>query len=184
MIKSCTCSDASGSDVSRFPHRAFFGILHTQFQYYAQIRPEIETKHPGAFLNKKTNFLGFHEFPYGQIPIEDLLESEILVTGLMPSADEVELVKMMLRFKGLPEELVLDVIELADYTVKRTLEQPHDPLHPDNQAHLQHYLDYCWLLLVNCNMMANSLNVSIDWEALLQEFLAKYLSIPNEKRIF
>lgn len=174
MVKTCTRSRCT-SAVAVYPHKAFFGIVDKQFEYYALLRPEFGYKYlvetAGTYDPRRYTTTTEDKFPYGLAPFEEFLSAEVLITDYLPNADEVQLVKAMLHLKGLPEELVLDVMEHADYTVKRRLIQPHDPFHCDNREELHHYLKYCWRLLINCNMMAEALGSPIDWAALVEHFL-------------
>jgi hypothetical protein len=122
-------------------------------------------------------------FPYGRASFQDILNSERHDTGYLPDVSAVALVRDMLYDKGLPAELISDVMENADYTVKRRLVFANDPFYPGNINELQKYLKYCWQLLINCNMMADALGVKIDWEHLIYRFLAVHMSSLGEKKI-
>ena len=50
-------------------------------------------------------------------------------------------------------ELVMIIMEFADYKPRRTLEVPHDPLHPTNRKALDQYLEHCWQSILWCDMM-------------------------------
>lgn len=66
----------------------------------------------------------------------------------------------MLCLKGLPVELALDAMEIADYKrPKSKLNTPHDPLHPSNREELGKYLKYCWQTVVRCSTIATELEM-------------------------
>lgn len=181
MLRSCTWSDCT-SEVANYPHRVFFGIGDHQFKSYARIEPEFALKYMPA--DTKVSMSDFRiRFPYGQAPFQDFLNSERHDTGYLPDVSAVALVRHMLYSKGLPVELVDDVMEKADYTVKRRLVYPHDPFHPGNVNELQKYLKNCWRLLINCNMMADALGISIEWEGLIYRSLSGHISSLGGRKI-
>lgn len=81
-----------------------------------------------------------------------------------PLLRDVHTVDQYLRQKGLPPELSTEVLKLADYTMKRRLVVPDDPLHPNNAVELQKYLNYCWQLLIRTDLVARALGRRIQWE--------------------
>jgi hypothetical protein len=84
---------------------------------------------------------------------------------------DVEHVTSMLAGKGLPMEMQLHVLQLAQYLPQRRLEIPHDPQHPQNRTELHKYLKYCWQLLVRCEMIARALGDRIPWNRLVSQCL-------------
>lgn len=80
----------------------------------------------------------------------------------LPHPSDIPRVQQMLFQKRLPSELVLDIMAKADYTPKRRLTVSNNPLHPDNRDELVQYLDECWQLLVQCEMMAMALNDALS----------------------
>ncbi|EED16257.1 hypothetical protein TSTA_013570 [Talaromyces stipitatus ATCC 10500] len=176
-LRSCTWSDVT-SEVPHYPHRAFFGIDDRQFREWPRMSPEFGTKYmPDIYTLSEWSFRD-RVFPYGAAPIDDFLKSENEV-GYLPDVASVALVRTILYSKGLPPELTADVMEKADYTVKRRLSHPHDPFHPGNLDELHKYLTYCWRLMVNCNMMADALGINIEWEVYIYRFLTYYISLPG-----
>jgi hypothetical protein len=76
----------------------------------------------------------------------------------------VSTVDSYLHQKGLPTELILEVLSLTDYSWKRRTPIADDPLHPDNSHELRKYLNYCWKLLMRCDLLAKETGNCIDWE--------------------
>ncbi|KAH8696549.1 hypothetical protein BGW36DRAFT_321877 [Talaromyces proteolyticus] len=176
-LRTCTYSTCT-SEIAKYPHRAFFGISDDQFKFGQNNMPDIYSIHSaGKYFEDEKNF------PYGLAPIEDFLSSKKHEVEYLPDIFAVAVVRDVLRLKSLPEELVYDVMERADYTVKRRLIYPDDPFHPGNRDELQRYLKYCWQLVVNCNMMAEELEVSIEWDDLIYKFLSTFLSSPGGRKI-
>ena len=86
----------------------------------------------------------------------------------------MDLVQDYLYRKGLPAELVLNVMELAEYKTVGRMSEPHDPFHPSNRKELAQYLTYCWRLLVHCDMMAKALNMKLPWEEILGDCITDF----------
>lgn len=61
-------------------------------------------------------------------------------------------------------ELVMIIMEFADYKPRRTLEVPHDPLHPTNRKALDQYLEHCWQSILWCDMMMRGLRLGPWWD--------------------
>ena len=76
------------------------------------------------------------EMAYGLVPILSFLVSEGPMSYLT-SPHDVHDVKLALQVLGLPMELVLHVMRLADYYPQQKLNVPHDPLHPGNREELE-----------------------------------------------
>lgn len=85
-------------------------------------------------------------------------------TSYRPHPDDVAHAIWVLRRKGLPAELCLEILDLAGYTIKRRVTVMDDPLHKDNADELQKYLAYCWRLLARCNMLVEFQKERINWE--------------------
>lgn len=162
-----------------YPHRAFFGIGDDQFRSWPRFDPVFDLKYGPRPDPKAFN----REFPYGLAPIEEVLNAEEHDTGYLPDVTAVAFVRSMLYKNGLPVELIDDVLEEADYTVKRRLVYAHDPFHLANVGELQNYLKYCWRVMINCNMMADQLRVKIDWEGLIYRTLSSQLSSPGGRKL-
>jgi hypothetical protein len=64
---------------------------------------------------------------------------------------------------GLPVEIAVRVMRFAGYEAKRRLEIPHDPFHPSNGEDLIKYLEFCWKLLIRCDLIAKALGEKIEW---------------------
>ena len=94
----------------------------------------------------------------------------------LPARDDVPQVQQILSSRGLPAELVLDIMELAGYHAgEGRLKVPHDPFHRENRDELAKYLKYCWELLVRCEMLANVIGKVIPWEKLIYRSLVPLL---------
>ena len=160
MLKHCTRASET-SDVATRPHRQFFGIADDQF-----------TRWGNEFLLPDSQL----RYPYGLIPFSKFLDCDLRAPLPSPGPDEVVLVGAMLHAKGLPMELVLEILDLADYAPRGRLRVPHDPFHRDNADELRKYLKYCWQLLIRCEMMAAELGMEIPWPVLVSRALIKLLS--------
>ncbi|SPO00987.1 uncharacterized protein DNG_03736 [Cephalotrichum gorgonifer] len=137
-IRYCTESDST-SEVPSHPHRRFFGIEDNQFKW-----------------------IGTRDL-CGKVPFEKFLNLDT-ETQQKPSPSAVAQVQHILYSKGLPMEMVLDILEMAEYEPgEGRLIVPHDPLHLENRDELAKYLRYCWELLVRCEMMANAIGMEIPW---------------------
>lgn len=154
-----------------YPHRQFFGISDDQFR---ESRPKIQDRaHWARWANWANKYGYIHKYPYGKMPIEDVLFLEKDV-GYRPHSSDMPLVRRILCHKGnLPTELVMEIMELAEYEPKRRLNTPHDPFHPSNRAELGEYLKYCWQILVRCDMMAKALDMKIEWKDLVSSCIVK-----------
>lgn len=179
-LRVCTYSGGT-SVLAQYPHKAFFGIEDGQFTYYT--KPQVEFAVKYNLFNEHWDMwwhlraVSGNEFPYGVAPIEEVHNSTKDFKGnYLPDRSAVNFVNELLRRKGLPQELILDILEEAQYTVKRRLALPHDPFHPENRSELHAYVKYCWKLLINCSMMAEALGVLIDWRSLIYEFLQDHIS--------
>ncbi|KAJ5771937.1 hypothetical protein N7520_002466 [Penicillium odoratum] len=170
-LRTCT-STGYGSEVSSYPHRQFFGIGDNQFKG-ADDHPEIEKTHWLRWTTAKHR-LGLLDYYFsrsdhcGMVPINEFLAVENKAfAGRRPGLSDVSLVQNYLYQKGLPVELVLDVMELAGYQPVGRLSEPQDPFHSSNRTELARYLTYCWRLLVNCDMMAKAIGMQLPWKELL-----------------
>lgn len=160
MLKHCTLSGMT-SEVVTYPHRQFFGIEDGQFRVYPRL------------LDPWLNIIG--RYPYGLIPIEEFLNCEVL-TENKPRSSDIPQVQQILYSKGLPMELVLHIMAIAEYVPRGRLQVPHDPFHPDNRDELAKYLKYCWQLLVRCDMIASALGMEIPWHTLISATLVELFS--------
>jgi hypothetical protein len=157
------CTEAQHPDIPLLPHRRFFGIIDTHFNGLTRQNRAIWHERglcpDGDYWARQAT---------GILTLEDFLALEHGPYHL-PTDGDTKQVKHILRSFGLPAELQLRILELAEYdkNVPRRLSIPHDPLRPENREELQKYLKYCWTLLVNCDMMAKALGDRIPWQALI-----------------
>ncbi|GFF40610.1 hypothetical protein IFM46972_06266 [Aspergillus udagawae] len=177
-LRTCTGTGQT-SEVSTYPHRQFFGIGNNQFKG-EYCYPKVRSTHWLRWADKKLQDNRWHYCRradhYGKVPIDEFLtlENEMFV-GHQPGLSDVALVRDYLFQKGLPAELVLNVMELAGYEpVGGRLNEPHDPFHPSNRKELALYLTYCWRLLVHCDVMAKALGMKLPWEELLGDCIADF----------
>ncbi|KAH2650902.1 hypothetical protein KXV79_009235 [Aspergillus fumigatus] len=194
--------DGLESEVSRHPHRQFFGL---EFSYSLQIsrgwdRPvlaQLRERIVKATWPEKTpeqiSKLSVSDvcFPYGKMPFEEFLACrEGGAAGVQHqtrSAVDVARVETYLRAKRLPQELVLQITACTEYDRSRSrsrLPVPHDPLHPRDRRQLRQHLDHCWRIMVHCNMLAQELGTKIDWVLLVAEALDRMVSSPAGMKLF
>ncbi|KAH8742506.1 hypothetical protein F5883DRAFT_68051 [Diaporthe sp. PMI_573] len=165
MLCNCTV-DSLGTNIAALPHRQFFGVAEGQFSDYAWPRHKNGPGKHAWMLDAK------HEtgYPYGMLPLKDFLELE---TELIyaPSALDVGRVRWCLCHLSLPTELANEILGMAGYQPMRRLEREHDPLHADNRDELHRYLDFCWKVMVRCEVMGRWLDEghSIPWDCMLNE---------------
>lgn len=159
MLKHCTLSGTT-SEVATYPHRQFFGIADGQFRVIGN-----QLRIPSLSL----------VYPYGLVPFEEFLNCD-RVTEKKPAPSDVPQVQQILCSKGLPVELVLDIMELAEYAPRGRLQVPHDPFHLHNRDELAKYLKFCWEVLVRCDMMAGALGMVMPWRELVSETLVQLFS--------
>lgn len=164
MLRRCTASGFT-SDIPGYPHREFFGIAEGQFNRLPVIRGTVMAEHVGVV--------------YGLVPVSKFLVCEGPV-DYMPSPHDVHDVWLALQSLGLPTELVLKVVDLAAYYPRRRLEVPHDPLHPRNRTQLDGYMDYCWDLLVHCDMAKGARHMWAWWEPLVVRAIADLFGMKED----
>ncbi|KAL4878089.1 hypothetical protein BJY04DRAFT_196704 [Aspergillus karnatakaensis] len=186
------CTKQVESIVETYPHQEFFGITDTHFDGYMSFRrmakglwkwPALVT----ALRDYSTQpALRADDLPYGQIPIDVFLNSHNTAPYL-PNKTAISKVSVMLYRLGLPTELVLDILQLAEYDgsgPRSRLYIAHDPLHPENRDALIKYLTYCWLTLVRCNMLAHALGIEIHWKFEIMRCFSRVFGTPPGKRLF
>lgn len=164
-------STISGTEAVRLLHIDFFGLCEGQFAEFPRVRAD----GPCAQLGEKLDPCGGF-YPYGLMPIHDFLEFEKLPSRHLPTESEVIFVRRMLSGKGLPAEITLKILDLADMTdhgPRRRLKIPHDPFHRDNRAELEKYLSQCWNVLLHCDMMVKALGETIEWDELVSRCIAE-----------
>jgi hypothetical protein len=145
--------------VGTLPHREFFGV------------------EKGAFTSSvKWDHLG-------KGSISDLMDrSYVKGNHYVHSAHDIPVVINILGQKGLPAELALDILELAEYTrAKRRLTVANDPLHPQNREELRKYLSYCWKMLVRVDMLVKANGKWVDWEFEVTASIFKLWGVPYPK---
>ncbi|KAJ5387668.1 hypothetical protein N7509_010209 [Penicillium cosmopolitanum] len=159
MLREITRSLAP-SEATSYPHQQFFGIPHDHFCEEDDMHKNIDKKH---WLHR-TNII--ERGHYGVLSFDEFLNLERpLPDQYQPSESDVESAKQELLSKCLPLEIVFMIMNFADYKAKRILKVPHDPLHPDNRAELNQYLDQCWQIIIGCEIMSNALGRgTIDWQ--------------------
>jgi hypothetical protein len=92
-----------------------------------------------------------------------------------PSVAEVFGVRTILIARGFPVEIAVKILQFVGYQAKRRIAIPNDPFHPSNKEELIKYLDYCWKLLICCEVMANALGKPIDWREVGSQCIAEVL---------
>ncbi|KAH7323249.1 hypothetical protein B0I35DRAFT_349777 [Stachybotrys elegans] len=131
--------------IAAYPHREFFGI-------------------PDNHFKKPCHLCGC--LPY---------DTFIWVggeAGYIPLPTEIDQVRQTLHDKRLPGELVDQIMSLAQYgKFTRRLPTPHDPFKPENRAELQKYLKYCWLLMVQSQVLGQRIGLDLKWEEMISEAL-------------
>lgn len=158
-LRNCTLSGLT-SEVATHPHRQFFGVEEGQFGAAGRLR-------------EKDWQLDSEHFPYGLMPIDEFLVCQKLV-GYQPHIRDIPYVRRLLCTRGLPVEVAMSIIEFADYTPRRKLKVPHDPLHRDNGEELAKYLEYCWQLVIRCDMMGKALGMDIPWQEMVSQCILSF----------
>ncbi|EPS28347.1 hypothetical protein PDE_03293 [Penicillium oxalicum 114-2] len=177
-LRTCT-GTGQLSEVSTYPHRLFFGIGDNQFQSQFH-HPRIRRAHWLRWETPSTRYCGdMISFPqpnhYGKVPINEFLTLENKAyMGYQPSSSSITLVQSYLFKKGLPAELILKIMDLANYERRGRLSEPHGPFHAYNREELEKYLTYCWLTIVRCETMAKALGMKIPWEELIADCIVDF----------
>lgn len=172
-----TTGGGSTSEVGTYPHRQFFGIGDDQFRTGDfMIKDRGHWLRHRKFADKPCYWHDNHNWVqsrhvYGIVPFDEFLTLENPL-DYQPNAFDVRLVQGILCCKGLPLELALMITELADYKSKRRLNVPHDPFHPSNKEELANYIEYCWRILVRCDMMTKALGTRMPWQNLIVHSIA------------
>ncbi|GKZ17778.1 hypothetical protein AbraIFM66951_001098 [Aspergillus brasiliensis] len=162
MLRECTACDR-GSEFTFHVHQRFFGIDKRQFNAVRPILADKDHRLKDQLAFDNGWLMNFH---YGLLPLEEFLILENSTLLFVPHEVDVGEVRGILAYAGkLPLELVLIIMEFADYTPRRRLKVPHDPLHPNNRAALDEYLEHCWQIIVRCHMMAEALGTyfGLSW---------------------
>jgi hypothetical protein len=187
------CTKTAQTVVPTYPHQEFFGISDTHFDDYFKTSSAVNRglEWPALMELVKASrgrseriATKKDEIPFGQIPFDVFLNCKNPVPQI-PSAMDISQVSAILHTKGLPPELVLQVMRHSGYdTVQRRLPIAHDPLHPENREAFKKYLTFCWLTLVRCNMLAQALGIEINWKLEIIECLARILGVPPGRRLY
>lgn len=128
-----------------YPHRDFFGVPRGMFRY------------DDPYQGQKTGKPGTGR-------VADLAEGDFRNFHLASKAD-VEAALAMLRRKGLPTDVALQVLQWAEYRCVGRLRRRDDPLHVDNADELKKYLSFCWKILVRIDMLVQECGKMLDWES-------------------
>ena len=181
LLASILTCDAT--PVVKYPHSQIFGAEPPHRAWLT----EDWWRRFGSFTDEEGD-LDETSALYGRISYDEFLILEGL-NQQMPQYDpdqhDIAEVQSILRAQGLPTELVLDIMECAEYSTKRGVKVPHDPFHPDNRDRLRSYINHCWQLLVRCEMLTKELDVTeaIDWESLVTNCIVHDLwSTKNTSR--
>ncbi|KAJ5690539.1 hypothetical protein N7462_004931 [Penicillium macrosclerotiorum] len=165
MLRESTAPVYSEAVFQYFRH--FFGIDPDQFDDDIPMKPDEKHGFTEEELARRFGQTSL-ENPYGLMQINEFLFFENASIQYQPHFLDIISVQEILSNKGhLPGELVLKIMDFADYEPKRMLPVPHDPLHPANQEKLASFLENCWQILVRCDMMAKALDIEISWETLI-----------------
>ncbi|KAL8991975.1 MAG: hypothetical protein Q9169_007480 [Polycauliona sp. 2 TL-2023] len=138
----------SAFDPETFPHRRFFGVYRGQYK---------NSQYWRGIIDSKSDSL------YGKVPLSKLEDSQMPSYAYMPTALDVNEVFDILRKSKLPAEIILDILDRADYRWQRRSPFSDDPMHLENRSELLQYLKYCWILLVRCDVLAKACGKRIDW---------------------
>ncbi|GKZ30290.1 hypothetical protein AbraIFM66950_008626 [Aspergillus brasiliensis] len=156
MLFECTTDDGSSEFILDM-HRRFFGIDRGQFYEARALQVDEYQGWKGWVSNYEASL---KRDIYGELSIEEFLTLGNVPLLFVPRETDVGEVRWILSYAGkLPFELVLIIMELADYTPRRSLEVPHDPLHPANRRALDQYLEHCWQIIVRCDMIMKELGI-------------------------
>lgn len=169
MLHACTHRHIL-SQTATYPHRQFFDIGDDQFRS--------ETTNWGGKL-------AFEDF----LQIDSSDPSPLSSTPFTPGILDVYNVEETLMAKGLPTELVWQVLELteynADHAAKRRLKvDARHPFHRDNREELYKYLRYCWRSVVWCNVLAKAQQIDIDWKSVITRIFNVFFSTAGGERVW
>ncbi|KAH7122278.1 hypothetical protein B0J11DRAFT_334727 [Dendryphion nanum] len=139
--------DDDGSDVASYPHQQFFGALPHMYKYSMWSVNNCGLKNPKDLCQET----------YKDVYVPHLMDAAVVIDALGK--------------KGLPTELTLQILKLADYTAGRKLPVPNDPFHPANRKELRHYLQYCWNTLIRTNILLKAAGTWIDWEYVVNDMI-------------
>ncbi|CAI6332587.1 unnamed protein product [Periconia digitata] len=132
----------------KIPHREFFGVPHGMYINRTQWRTPCPTD-PVIYGRAHLNALTNKNFPHQYVP----------------GKSDIPVVIALFRKCGLPPEIALQILDLAEYIPRGRLYIRDDPLHLDNAEELKKYLGYCWKLLVRIDMTLKANGQWLDWES-------------------
>ncbi|KAL3468158.1 hypothetical protein BJX64DRAFT_85219 [Aspergillus heterothallicus] len=182
-VRNCTRSHGK-ADLVTIPHRQFFGIPD---DYWDTRDFFVKNEAHWLWASPHTNKYGYAKADpglYGMVPFREFLSLEKRPseeTSYLPKESDAALVRDCLYQLGLPAELALDIIELAEYEPRRRLKVEHDPLHLENREELGKYLKFCWQILVRCDLMANEVGMEIPWHDTIGKCLVGFLNYKDCK---
>lgn len=145
-----------------YPHRQFFGIPRGMFHFDSPYRGQKRSL-PGT------------------VRISELAEDQFLNVHV-PSKADIPIVLALVKAKGLPTELALQVLDMADYKPVGRLFIRDDPLHATNADELKRYLSFCWSVLVRIDMLIRECGQWLDWEAEVTDALCVLFEMDGPSR--
>lgn len=199
------------SNVSKYPHSRFFGLNacrddletntgqgeHWLLDEDCNRKQREKLTHSGRDVYNNPQYFSYRgeEHPgfYGRVSIGEFLSLWLPnYPSHEPIYSETIRVRMMLCSKGLPMELALDIMKLADYNhFDRQLDPPHDPLHPSNREELGKHLKYCWQTMVRCYMITKELGLDpinggeyepgMNWTGSVAECIVELFGHPKDE---
>lgn len=147
-----------------FPHRDFFGIPRGMFR----------------FEYDDTDYGRWQKAHLGTQSIQDIAHESF--QGIhVPSISDFQMVLNFLGKKGLPAELALQILDVAQYVPVGRLPVRDDPFHAYNADELKKYLSFCWKLLVRVDMLfkEGEHGMDLDWEAEVINALFTLFNMPG-----
>ncbi|KAH7128879.1 hypothetical protein EDB81DRAFT_906562 [Dactylonectria macrodidyma] len=157
VVRNCTTSGWSASDIATYPHRQFFGIQKGQF---TTNYPEPHDKARwGHLISGRYSTLQY--YPYGLMSFNEFQAFE-KPFEYKACVEDILYIRWALCQKGLPVELSNSILEMASYTPQRRLPFPEEPLDHQNRIELDKYLRYCWQLIVRCTMIGQALGMDME----------------------
>ena len=97
---------------------------------------------------------------------------------------DVDEVSLSLRKARLLAEVVLEILERADYRWQRRSPYSADPMHSNNREELLKYLRFCWVLLVRCDLLAKACGKRTDWPNDISNCFHKILGMKDRALYF
>lgn len=142
-------------DSHTYPHREFFGVAPGT---YRVTEWDIDSIFGPASLSKTRHIVTY-----------------------LPTRSDIPLVRRYLRATGLPTELILHVLELAEYVPQQRQIIPDDPFHVQNRTELRKYLNYCWQLLIRCDLLGKACGGHFNWESHARECIMHLWGVEYQK---